>query len=186
MKLFYFSESNLRRTPFIKQFVSEINQFKDKAILLHAPFGSAADTRFVTKRLSSLLSEVLVVNMGLNGDQRGLIERDGKALKVNAAALEEKFQTLQLVVLNPLLAGTEGEIADPLAVATALREVLPIDGTWTFLNNSRSPLAAEKHAVEAPGQVAEWLKIYDEEADALQAAATLAPATLVSAANFAR
>lgn len=184
MKIFYFSEANLRRTPFMKQFVSEFHKFKGKAILLHAPFGKAADTLFVTKRISSLLSEVLVVNMGLSGDQKGLLRQGENGLEIAVATLEQKFQTLQLVVMNTLLSGGEGATADPIEVIQELRRVLPIEEVQVFATNSRSPLVSESKVIDADTDISSWLAVYEEEQAALENGKALAPARLVSATNF--
>ncbi len=186
MKLLIFNEANLRRTPFIKQFVSEFHQFKDKTILLHAPFGKPRDTFFVTKRISSLLSEVLVVNMALSGDQKGLLNREAGELKVDVNQITHKFKTLQMVVMNTIVGGTDGEMASVAEVAQLLRQELPIEETLVFYTNSMSPVAAEKKLVEGNDDIADLLKVYDEEAPALEQAASLAPAWLVSASNFAK
>ena len=74
MRLLFLSADNLRNGPFIKDLVYHFKG-AGKCILLHDHFGSIADTRFVTKRVSALISEEMILNNGFSGDQRGIFHR---------------------------------------------------------------------------------------------------------------
>lgn len=185
MKLIYFSEANLRNSFFVKEFVSAYAEQSGKALLLHESFGSIQDTRFVTKRLSSLLSEVMVVNAAFSGDQKGLISMGNGEPNVKIPAIESLFRTVNMLILNPV-SSTAGEpvLADSISLAKSLRTKLPIEETLVFSVNSKSPISQERKLIQNKSDLGKWLEIYEEESAALNNAVALAPAHLTSTRLF--
>ena len=75
MKLIFLSQANLKDKTFIYDLVNAFSS-TEPTILLHDHFGAhIEDTRFVTKRLSALLSEANVVNSAFSGDQRTILKK---------------------------------------------------------------------------------------------------------------
>ena len=185
MKLIYFSEANLRNSFFIKEFVSAYAQQKGQALLLHEAFDSVQDTRFVTKRLSSLLSEVMVVNAAFSGDQRGWVAKENGELSVKTDGIAALFKTVNMVILNPVCKenGKPG-LADGIALAKALRGPLQVEETLVFSVNSKSPVSQNRKFIQEQSDLGNWLEVYDEEKAALENAVALAPAHLTSTLHF--
>jgi hypothetical protein len=186
MKLVYLSAGNLRNSNFIKDLVYHYKPL-GKSILLHEGFGSIQDTRFVTKRISALMSEEMIVNNGWSGDQRGILKRTEEGIQVNADFLHSCFETVDLVVLNPIvLAGDEVNLAGGLEVARALRAALALEATHLFPENLRSPLATERHdlGLDAAERLASLKQVYEEEATALNNALALLPSILSTPAKM--
>lgn len=180
MKLFYFSQENLKNSLFIKEFVSAYHQVKGKALLVHAPFGSLPDTRFVTKRISSVLSEVLIVNNSISGDQKKVLQvsPDG-SLDLRRSVLDRQFQMVDLVVMNPIAQGPEGPIlVDGLELVRLLRTTFETGAPVLFTRNTKSPLTRESVEVEQATDIAPLLELYEEEKTALENALALAPAVI--------
>lgn len=184
MRLLYLSADNLRSTPFIKDLVFHYKGV-GKSILLHDHFGGIADTRFVTKRISSLLSEEMVMNNSFSGDQRGIFQAEGATLTVRKAFLEMALETVDVLVMNALglKAGATAPL-EPLAVAQALRAAFGSGEVVLFAKNSRSPLVASPCHLSDASEPERMLKVYEEEALLLGNAARLLPVVLASPANI--
>lgn len=188
MKLLYLCADNLRNPNFIKDLVWN---FKDvgKAILLHDHFGSISDTRFVTKRISALMSEEMIVNNPLSGDQRNILtEKEGQII-VNVEFLNSIFKTIDLVILNPIaLQGDDSIAAKSFDVAKAIRSVYGLEEIFIFPSNPRSPLASERRvfASTSDAEFEKLLAVYEEESQAIESAQALAPSVLASPTNFLR
>lgn len=180
MKLFYFTEDNLKNDLFIKEFASAYHKVQGKAILVHAPFGSLHDTRFVTKRISSVLSEVMIVNNPISGDQKRIlsVSPDGQ-IQIRAAELDRQLTMVNLLVLNPIAQSSEGPVlVDSIALTEQLRKTFQAEPLTLFTRNSKSPLAKEEVQVKSKEDVASLLTIYEEESAALNGAVELAPAII--------
>lgn len=184
MKLLFLSADNLRNGPFIKDLVYN---YKDlgKSIILHDHFGSIADTRFVTKRISALMSEEMITNNAFSGDQRNIFVQDADAVQVRGALLRQALDAVDLLVLNALTLqdGTTGTL-DTLQVLTALRHEFELDEVYLFPKNSRSPLVAQRRLLSDAGQIAEWRAVYEEESAVLDFAQHLLPVVLAAPGNF--
>lgn len=185
MRLIYLSPDNLQNAIFIKDFAFNFPE-KGNSIVVHAPFGKGIqDTRFVTKRISSVMSEAMVVNNPFSGDQRNIFQKRSEGISLNGEYLAAQLQLVPALVLNPIMAmGEAAEIGDPLVMMEEIRKALPITEVMVFTRNSRSPLAMQKPIIRAEADVAEWLTAYEEERNALETALRLAPAQLVSPLNF--
>jgi len=185
MKLLFISEANLRDRLFVRDFIHNIKT-KDKLLVIHDSFGGTVkDTRFVTKRLSSLLSEAMVYNNAFVASQRGLFaEEEGKYI-VNSSLIRKLLYPIQLLLVGPIIKrGKEEVLADPLRMMRAAREALDIDNTVVFAGNPLSPLANRKPLIQSQDDVNHWKKAYEEESKALELALSLQPATVASPMNF--
>ena len=187
MKLLYLSEANLKDRLFIKDLVHNYKySLEQKAILVHAPFGGTVrDTRFVTKRISTLLSETMVYNNAFGAEQRGLITHSEGGLRVKTELIEKLLAPINLLILGPQVqVDSEVELLDPMDMLEALRSSLPIEETMVFTDNSLSPLGRKNLIIESEEQILELKKIYDEESSALDLALKLGPARLASPVTY--
>ena len=184
MKLLFLSADNLRNGPFVKDLVYN---YKDlgKSIILHDHFGSIADTRFVSKRLSALMSEEMITNNAFSGDQRGIFQLHAGAVQVREALLRQSLEAVDLLLLNALtLQGGTTAPLDPMAVLTALRQAFGLHEVYLFPKNSRSPLVAQRRLLSDVEQIAQWRAVYDEEAAVLDLAQHILPVVLAAPGNF--
>ena len=186
VKLLYLSEQNLRDRFFIQDFVFNY-KFKEETLLFHAPFGETLrETRFVTKRLSSLLSEAMVYNNFLMGDQRDCfaMQEDG-SLQINEAPIRELLYTAKLLLIGPIVKQNgAASMGDPLQMLQLARETFDAEETFLFPTKSKSPLAAKKPTIEDRAEVDRLLTIYEEESDTLELAYQLRPVRLASPVNY--
>lgn len=184
MRLLYLSADNLRNTPFVKDLMYNVKDI-GKCILVHDHFGKVADTRFVTKRLSALISEELVTNNAFSGDQRGIVTETEAGIEVRLDFLLSAMRTVDLIVLNALgLRAGEVAALDPLGVVSRLRRDLGLERVHTFAKNSRSPIVAQARLVLGEADVAAFRDAYEEEGHAMDTAVRLAPAVLAAPSNF--
>ena len=184
MKLLYLSADNLRNGPFIKDLVYNFKKV-GKSIILHDHFGKVADTRFVTKRISALMSEEMILNNAFSGDQRQIFTTTAGALALRMDFIHKSLETVDLVLLNALgLADGELVSLDPLRVLDALRLALDIEEVYIFPKNARSPLVAQRRLFTSVDEIAPFRPVYEEEANALALAERLLPAVLAAPGNF--
>lgn len=186
MKLLYLSETNLRDRLFIKDLIFNF-KLKEKVLLLHDVFGdSIRDTRFVTKRISALLSENMVYNNAFSAEQRNLFAYEGEdQLIINTQLIAQLFQTVSLLILSPVIKkGDQVELADPIQMIQAARHQLEANDLILFTDNPLSPLAKKGEYIEEKADQDRLMKIYDEEAAAIQLAYKLRPARIASPVNY--
>lgn len=180
MILYYLSEDNLRSQAFIKDLIYHFRPAPG-SILLHAPFGSAEDTRFVSKRISAYLSEELVVNSILHGDQRRLIQAVEGRPEIRVDLLEAGFAQAALLILNAL---SEDGPVDPIHLIQHMRTRLDITELVLFPSSPKSALGAGRPVIEVPEDHARLQAVYEEETSVLNHALALAPATIANPATF--
>lgn len=180
MYLLYLSEKNLRNKSFI---IDLVHHFKPpgKGILLHDRFGSIADTRFVTKRISALLSEGMIVNQPLSGDQRNLLKQAEGGIKFNQTLTQDLFKVMDLLVMNTILPGAA--TADPLEVIPSIRSAYPDIELILFPDNSKSALTAEAKRIYNTLDAENLFPVFEEEKETLERASTLAPVMIASPSN---
>ena len=184
MKLLYLTQHNLRNAPFIKDLIFH-HKLKEPSLILHDHFGSLKDTRFVTKRLSALMSEDMVVNNAFSGDQRRILSRKESELGLRSELIREAYKTVSLFILNPIVATQSGPAAhSPLEILQLLRQTFEIPEVLLFPRNSLSPLAANREVISTPDDVERLLRLYDEESELLEMARALAPAVLAAPKNM--
>ena len=186
VNLLYFTEANLRDRFFIQDFVHNF-KFKEKTIVLHAPFGDTLrETRFVAKRISSLLSESMVYNNFLMGDQRDCFFIDEQGLmQVNTKPMQDLLHTSNLLIIGPVVKRNgKAEIGDAIHMLQAARAAFEIDEIMLFPTRSKSPLAAKKVSIDQREEVDRLLGIYEEESEILELAYRLRPVRLASPVNY--
>jgi hypothetical protein len=184
MKIIYLSIDNLRNAPFVKELVYHFKQ-AGKCMIVHAHFGSVEDTRFVTKRVSALMSEEMVLNNGFSGDQREIFQEVNGKIVVRKELLEQTLQTVDLLVMNAmgLRKGVTAAL-DPFAIVQQLREDFSPAQVYLFPKNTRSHLVEQPHYLTTHHVCEQLRTVYDEEEVVLRNAEQLLPVNLVSPANF--
>lgn len=181
VKLIYLSEANLRNRLLIRDLVFNF-KIKEKAIVLHASFnGTLRDTRFVTKRLSSLFSEAMVYNNAFSGDQRGFCSRnaDGK-LEVDVSRLEKLVAPINMVILGPLIE-KKGEtlLLDAEEMIEPIRREAHISELLLFPDNPMSPLGGKNEVIEDEEGYKALYSVFEEEKEVLQRAWRQRPARII-------
>ncbi|MEM6343224.1 MAG: hypothetical protein AAF927_05070 [Bacteroidota bacterium] len=186
MKLLYLTEVNLRDRLFVRDMIHNF-KLAEKAILIHDTFGgTVSDTRFVTKRLSALMSETMIYNNAFSGDQRNFFSRnEAGLLQLNVSLVEKLLSPLQVLILGPVIA-EEGKavLADPIEMVQLVRNELEISETIVFTANPMSPLGAKQLTIDTSEDVTEWLKSYEEEKASLELAHELRPARIASPMTY--
>ncbi len=185
MKLIYLSQENLNDRLFIKDFVHNF-KLSGNTLLIHEPFNnSVKDSRFVTKRLSALLSETMVYNNAFSGDQKNFFYYEDNLLKANIRLMQELFQTVQLLILSPVVKQKDHlKLLEPTDIIQTMRKQTEIEMVLTFTDNPLSPLASKGPVIEKKEDVEHWKELYDEEQAALLRAFELRPAKIVSPTNY--
>ncbi len=184
-KLLYLSEENLRDRLFVKDIVHNFPQ-SEKILLLHEAFGEkVADTRFVTKRLSSYFSEQMVYNNAFSADQRNLISANSGGFQLNKELIYQLMEHIQLLILNPIISSENGpKLGSAQLIANFLRTQLTIEKLILFPENPLSPLATKQPTIMTEQDFAYWKPLYEEEEKTLRKALHLAPAQIVSPSTY--
>ena len=185
MKIIFISEANLKSKDFIINLVHNFT-FTDRYILLHDAFGGTVnDTRFVTKRLSSLISENMVVNNAFSGDQREILKvKEGK-LSFRSNFVANLLNNLHLFILNPIADTPEGPQLQPAEeVLQLIRNELGIQEVLIFPDNGKSHLGSKQVVVDTTEDFNRLADIYEEESATLNRALRLRPVTIVSPVNY--
>lgn len=186
MKLIYLTQENLKDRLFIRDLVFSY-KIKEKALLIHDTFGgSVRDTRFVTKRISSLLSETMVYNNAFSADQRNLfsINETGHT-EIDTVKIKHLLEQIQLLIIGPVIKkGETATLADPIELVEVARKHLDISEMVVFTSNPLSPLGAKNIRIETDEDLEKMLTVYEEETSAIRLAHRLRPARIASPANF--
>lgn len=186
VKLLYLSETNLRDRLFVKDFVNGFSS-NGKSLLIHSPLGdSVPDTRFASKRISSLLSESMVYNNAFSADQRGFFKIENGHIQVNVPLIKELLTPIQLLILAPIV-NQEGQLKvfDPVILLLKAREVLNTDETIVFSENPLSPIGTQNITVKTGEEKSSLIKTYEEEKNTIEIAYRLRPARIASPKTFA-
>lgn len=185
MQLLYLSRENLKDQHFIRELVHSFKQ-DAKVLLLHDHFGkSLSDTRFVTKRISSLVSDTNIVTNAFSGDQRSIIQVVDGEIKIKETLIKELLQNIQLLILNPI--GISGEEAVEVSVPDLIkkfREELQPSELIMFAANSLSPMGNSRPVIDGEEDYQRLLASYEEEKDLLDRAMKMAPTVLATPKNF--
>ena len=135
MKLLYLTKANLKDKPFIHDLAFHFDK-KGKAIILHDLFGpEIEDTHFVTKRLSAVLSEAMVVNFSVSGDQKNLISGNSAEPVLRSELIHKAFETVSVFITNRLNSSSDNEGADPVALISLIRKEFDIQEVLLFPAN---------------------------------------------------
>ncbi len=185
MQLIYLSSANLKDRLFMRDFVFNF-KWNTRTLVLHEPFGNTlADTLFVTKRISSLLSEALVNNSAFSAAQRDFFYLENAEIKVATSKINDLQKAIPLLILGPILKENGKEIlANAIDMVHAAKKAFDIQVVTTFTDNPLSPLAAKKALIENAESVQKYISIYEEEKEALARALAFAPARLCSPQNY--
>ncbi|MEO0896183.1 MAG: hypothetical protein AAFY71_07295 [Bacteroidota bacterium] len=182
MKLIYLSEANLRDRLLVRDLVFKYKS-QEKAIVLHEPFGGTVrDTRFVTKRLSSLFSEAMVYNNYFTVDQRGICKRDesGKLI-FNKERVEQVLAPIQMIVLGPVIKENgEDKLLDGEELLNVVRDSMDFSELLLFPINPLSPIGNKKVMVEGEKEYNDLFSLFEEEKETLDRALRLRPARIVA------
>ena len=188
MKLLYITETNLKDRLFVRDLVSHF-KLEEKAILIHDAFGGTIrDTKFVTKRISALMSESMVYNNAFSADQRNLFfyNEDG-VLSANTTFIETLLPPIQLLIIGPIVK-KDGELqlvgAKELVAAT--RRDFDISETIVFTDNPLSPLGSKNATIANQEEADKLLTVYEEEKASIDLALELYPARLASPMNYSK
>lgn len=187
MKLIYLSEANLRDRLFIKDFVFNYKS-QEKALVFHAPFGGTVrDTRFVTKRISALLSEAMVYNNAFMADQRNFFSYSETGdLQINREAIEKLLWPIQQLLFGPVMTKEgEAQLVDPLELLQLTRHTFGVEEVILFPDNPMSPLGSSKPLIDSEAEKDRLIGIYEEESASLNLAYQLRPVRLCTPANYA-
>lgn len=187
MQLIYLSLANLKDRLFMRDFVHNF-KWNTETLILHEPFGNTvADTLFVTKRISSLLSEALVNNSSFSAAQRDFFYIEKGEIKVAANKITALQKTIPLLILGPIVKENGIEIlANAQQMVLVAKKTFDIQVVTTFTDNPLSPLAGKKILVENDAIYQQYLAIYEEEKNALSRALAFAPANLCSPHNYSK
>ena len=187
MKLLYLSEANLKDRMLIRDLVFNF-KFEEKAILIHDQFGGkVSDTRFVNKRISSLLSEAMVYNNAFSAEQRIFSRDEEGKLVPDKERIEQILYPIQLLVVAPIIkSGDEAVLTDALTLLKSVREAYEIEEVILFANNPLYPMVSQAKQILTEDDREKLLKVYEEEAEALELAYQLRPAILASPQNYSK
>ena len=187
MHLHFLTESNLRDRLFVQQYVHAFKPESKVLIVVDHFGGTLRDSRFVTKRLSTLMSEQMVYNNAFSGDQREMVRLDEEGeFVLRKEFIAGLIDPLQALLIGAVASTSEGpQLVGGSKLAGALRDAFEIEHLVVFPNNPMSPLSLKQRIISSRSDIEDLLGAYEEEKEALELAARLAPATL-SGPNFAK
>lgn len=181
VKLIYLSEANLRDRLLIRDLVFNY-KIEEKALVVHSSFnGTLRDTRFVTKRLSSLFSEAMVYNNAFSGDQRKFCFRDEEGkLKIDVSRVQKLIAPIQMIILGPLIENNgEVELFDAEEMIQPIRSDFDISEVLLFPGNPLSPLGGKSKMIENEEEYKALRGVFEEEEEVLSRALRHKPARIV-------
>jgi hypothetical protein len=178
---------------FMRDLYTHARHLPGRILVVHEATEAAPPeaARFVGKRISAGLSEEMLHNMAMGGDQRGLVTaHDGGVLRVRPEILANLYITLQGVVLSPTAQSAQTLESMPQALAIdpfvrALLDALHPVRVLCFAHNPLSPLGQTPLAITNPEAATDALRVYPEEAAAIAFAQKLG-AWLVAPRSFAK
>lgn len=106
-------------------------------------------------------------------------------MELNVPLIEKLMDPIQLLLIGPVMVqnGTP-QLADPIAMLQAARNVLDISEVILFTSNPMSPLGAKNLVIDSDEELQKWLGVYEEEKAALELAYQLRPARLSSPMKY--
>ena len=179
LTLLYLSKKNVQDDIFLRDLSASFS-WKRPVIILHdSQHTQLADVSFQTKRISGHLSEALVANVPVSGNQRGLLKQEGSRYSIREELLQQWFQMAPAVVTNALL--ESGGVAEMQQLMSDLKAQLSIQDLVFFPDNPLSPLGVMAERIESTDRIAELLKLYPEEEFILTLAGSLLPVQIRTA-----
>lgn len=179
IELVYLPETAARDKLFMRDLFAHLPKLSGKSLLLHYPGAvDPAVVRMVTKRIAANLSEQMLVNLAMSGDQRNLLTLSSEdKLNVRRDFIEQHLNQVDSLILNSLALNARGEtvLLPPAIVLPALRDQLPIARSWLFPENPNSPLGTKPRDLGPGEDIEELLAPYPEEEATLRLAQQLAP-----------
>ena len=180
MKLFYLTRANLMDKVFIHDFAFHFPQ-KTKAIILHDLFGTTPeDTQFVSKRLSAVLSESMIVNFPVSGNQRNLLSGNPGTPAVKAEIIHKAFETVSVFISNRLISNNESEGANAAFLLDFLKKEFSTEEILFFPSNSRSAMNLSPISIGSLADREKALSVFEEEREIIELTFQLRPAKIVS------
>jgi hypothetical protein len=184
--LLYLTEHSLNDRLFMREFFAKMTQMPGKTLLVHGTsLTDIAQIRFLSKRVSAHLSESMVSNSPISGDQRKFIKVGGQKVTVRASLLHDLFAVVDCIVLNTVATnGFESVIIPTEQLLVGLRETIPFDYCITFPLHSSSALGAPPKLLSNEAERQQLLAAYDEESTAIETAYLMKPCFLALPKNF--
>jgi hypothetical protein len=183
-EIYYLSEKNINDDIFLKDF-SELISKNSKSIVLHSPAGTESHTRFFTKKISGFLSESMVTNIPLSGDQRSVISENQGSIQIRLDFIQSLFNTLNCIVLNTLGVKNQNIVFfTPIEIIQSLRNLGHSQPIILFPNNPLSPLGNSGELIESLPDFEKYSGIYEEETPMLEFALKASPAVFKKAKNY--
>jgi len=167
----------------MRNFFVQMRHVPGKSVVLHAPReGLPEDVRFQTKRISAMLSEEMVTNNPYSGDARQLLSRSPNgSINVRTDLLGQLLRMVNVVLLSPVVHTADGpQVADPGQLLPALAQTLGAQRHVVFVGHALSPLGQATGLLSTEDRD-RYLAVYPEEAQQIDLAASILPATLLSA-----
>lgn len=184
LTLLFLSKKNVQDDIFLRDLSASFS-WKRPVIVLHdSPHNAPADISFQTKRISGHLSEALVANVPVSGNQRGLLKQADSRYSIREELLQQWFRMAPAVVTNALL--ESGDVADLQQLMADLKVQLSIQNLVFFPDNPLSPLGVMAEKIESTDRIAELLKLYPEEQSILTLAGALLPVQIRTARVYSR
>lgn len=182
MKLMYLSPVNVRDDIFLKD-LGAGKHWDEPVLLIHDAVSSEpSDVRFLTKRISGHLSEALVANIPVSGDQRQLLTLEQGIHTLRRDLLEQWFRMAPVVVVNTLM--------HPSGLASADRLLADLQRQWAFPEtvlfpgNPLSPLGSSGEKLEEATRIRQLQELYPEESAVLELALNLLPVRITMAKTY--
>lgn len=181
IRLLFLSVDNLNDQNFMKDFAFSYRR-GSRSIIVHDHYpDKLEDTRFVSKRISALLSEQMHHNNAFSGDQREILSEGAEGLVLRTQFIRFLQRSVPIFILNPIVSSAEGPKAGDInTVIDLLRNEFEFKEVVFFPKNRKSPLASGRELVESPEDYNRLLQVYEEEKNILDRALDHAPVRLAS------
>ncbi len=178
----YLSGKNIRDDIFLRDLSASFSWNRPVLIIHDAVLSDDTAVRFQTKRISGHLSEALVANVPVSGDQRGFIQKIESRFQVREDLLRQWFQMAPVVVTNTLI--NTGERISAGQLLGDLKQQLLISEIVLFPDNPLSPLGVKGESILHIDRIKELDELYPEEENILKLAASLLPVRIRTAKEY--
>ena len=186
-RILFISEHAIRKRGFVQAFFVQAAKLTGKTLLLHETgVDDPAVNWYVSKKISSGLSEQMIPNNALPVGQTQHLKLEGESAILDSARIERQLQNVYMLVINPvaLQKGEETVLGTPTWLP-AIRRAYPKARIQLFPDNPDSAIGMNKPTIDKPEDIQTLLEAFPEEQRILELAASIAPAQIVLATNFA-